>query len=27
MIVRGEELIHHRQELQKYIDSYWQKAW
>jgi genome maintenance exonuclease 1 len=26
MIVRGEELIHHRQELQKYIDSYWQKA-
>jgi hypothetical protein len=26
MIVRGEELIHHRQELQKYIDSYWQKV-
>jgi hypothetical protein len=27
MIVKGDELIHHRQELQKYIDSYWQKAW
>jgi len=25
MIVRGEELEHHRQELQKYIDKYWQK--
>ena len=23
MIVRGEELEHHRQELQKYIDNYW----
>jgi hypothetical protein len=25
MIVRGEELEHHRQELQKYIDGYWAK--
>ena len=26
MIVRGEELQHHRQELQKYIDAYWAKV-
>jgi genome maintenance exonuclease 1 len=25
LIVKAEELLHHRQELQKYIDSYWQR--
>lgn len=26
MIVKSEELAYHRQELQKYIDAYWQKV-
>jgi hypothetical protein len=25
LIVKGEELQHHRQELQKYIDAYWSR--
>ncbi len=26
LIIKGDEIQHHRQELQKYIDAYWQKV-
>ena len=26
LIVKGDELVHYRQELQKYIDAYWEKV-